>query len=53
MPKTCPVAKGGAADGSWDPNGPWGYSGGRVYATATMVLSLEVYYRYTKLTGAR
>lgn len=28
--------------GSWDPLGPWGYSGGRAYATALMVLSLEV-----------
>ena len=43
----------GAADGSWDPAGPWGPQGGRVYATATMVLSLEVYYRYARLTGAR
>lgn len=25
--------------GSWDPNGPWGYAGGRVYSTALMVLS--------------
>lgn len=27
--------------GSWDPAGPWGYSGGRVYATALMALSLQ------------
>ena len=27
--------------GSWDPGGPWGYSGGRVYSTAMMVLCLE------------
>ncbi|MCP3917179.1 MAG: hypothetical protein GY711_16645 [bacterium] len=33
-------------EGSWDPVGPWGFSGGRVYSTALMVLSLEVYYRY-------
>lgn len=39
--------------GSWDPIGPWGYQGGRVYATATMVLTLEVYYRYSRLTGAK
>ncbi len=39
--------------GSWDPNGPWGYSGGRVYSTALMVLCLEVFFRYTRLTGAR
>lgn len=31
--------KDGAARGSWDPNGPWGYSGGRVYSTAMMVLN--------------
>lgn len=27
--------------GSWDPKGPWGGEGGRVYATAMMVLCLE------------
>ena len=27
--------------GSWDPVGPWGYSGGRVYSTALMALSLQ------------
>jgi len=26
--------------GSWDPVGPWGYSGGRAYATALMALSV-------------
>ena len=39
--------------GSWDPVGPWGFSGGRVYSTALMVLSLEVYYRYARVLGAR
>ncbi len=39
--------------GSWDPVGPWGYQGGRVYSTATMVLTLEVYYRYAGLLGTR
>jgi len=39
--------------GSWDPIGPWGYSGGRVYSTSLMVLCLEVYYRYAKIFGAR
>ena len=29
------------AKGSWDPVGPWGYAGGRVYSTALMVLCLE------------
>tara|TARA_R110002126_G_scaffold25583_3_gene87472 strand:- start:17904 stop:19472 length:1569 start_codon:yes stop_codon:yes gene_type:complete len=39
--------------GSWDPVGPWGYSGGRVYSTALMVLCIEVYYRYARVLGAR
>ena len=39
--------------GSWDPDGPWGHAGGRVYSTATMVLCLEVYFRYAKVLGAR
>ena len=39
--------------GSWDPVGPWGYAGGRVYSTACMVLCLEVYFRYAKVLGAR
>ena len=43
----------GSAAGSWDPNGPWGFSGGRVYSTATMVLCLEVYFRYGRVLGAR
>ena len=33
--------------GSWDPkNHHWGRRGGRVYATAMAILSLEVYYRF-------
>ena len=39
--------------GSWDPVGPWGEDGGRVYTTATGALILEVYYRYGKVLGAR
>ena len=35
--------------GSWDAIGVWGEDGGRVYSTATLVLTLEAYYRYTKL----
>lgn len=35
--------------GSWDPIGAWGEDGGRVYSTAILVLTLEAYYRYTKL----
>ena len=45
--------KDGDEKGSWDPNGPWGFSGGRVYSTATLVLCLEVYFRYAKVLGAR
>jgi len=35
--------------GSWDPIGVWGEDGGRVYSTAILVLTLEAYYRYSKL----
>ena len=35
--------------GSWDPVGAWGEDGGRVYSTAILVLTLEAYYRYTRL----
>ncbi|MGD2017373.1 MAG: terpene cyclase/mutase family protein [Planctomycetota bacterium] len=45
--------KDGASKGSWDPVGPWGYAGGRVYSTATMVLCLEAYYRYARVLGGR
>jgi len=36
----------GHQHGSWPPDGQWGWYGGRVYATAINILSLEVYYRY-------
>lgn len=39
--------------GSWDPVGPWGDDGGRVYSTAICTLILEVYYRYARVLGAR
>ena len=39
--------------GSWDPVGPWGDEGGRVYSTAICTLILEVYYRYARVLGAR
>ncbi|MCH2111217.1 MAG: hypothetical protein MK213_00030, partial [Planctomycetes bacterium] len=39
--------------GSWDPIGPWGEDGGRVYTTATGALILETYYRYGKVLGSR
>src|SRR5262249_52804944 len=38
--------KDGHQKGSWDPEVPWGVDGGRVYATATNTLCLEVYYRH-------
>jgi hypothetical protein len=43
----------GSRAGSWDPVGPWGGDGGRVYATACMVMCLEVYYRYDRVVGVR
>lgn len=43
----------GDEKGSWDPIGPWGYVGGRVYSTALMVLCCEVYFRYGRVLGAR
>ncbi|MEQ8763016.1 MAG: tetratricopeptide repeat protein [Planctomycetota bacterium] len=39
--------------GSWDPVGPWGKEGGRVYSTALMVLSLETPYRYDMILSKR
>jgi hypothetical protein len=36
-------------NGSWDPVGVWGEDGGRVYATALMVLTTEAHFRYTRL----
>lgn len=45
--------KDGSARGSWDPVGPWGQPGGRVYSTATMALCLEAYYRYGRILGGR
>jgi len=38
----------GPVAGSWDPDGPWGFSGGRVYSTALMVMALEAPFRYTR-----
>ena len=38
--------------GSWDPVGPWGREGGRVYSTALMVMCMEVRYRYRTLFDA-
>lgn len=37
--------------GSWDPIGPWGETGGRVYSTAVLALSLETPTRYARRFG--
>ncbi len=37
--------------GSWDPIGPWGAEGGRVYSTALNCLTLETTYRYGRVFG--
>ena len=36
----------GSRLGSWDPIGPWGPDGGRVYSTAVMTLALQIAHRY-------
>ncbi|HUQ68941.1 MAG TPA: hypothetical protein VM165_05430 [Planctomycetaceae bacterium] len=41
--------QGGANGGSWDPVGPWGSVGGRIYSTAVSTMCLEVYYRFLPL----
>lgn len=45
--------KDGDEKGSWDPVGPWGFAGGRIYSTALMALCIEVYFRYPNVAGAR
>ncbi|MEQ1633824.1 MAG: prenyltransferase/squalene oxidase repeat-containing protein [Planctomycetota bacterium] len=35
--------------GSWDPIGVWDVEGGRVYATALYVMTLQIAHRYTRL----
>lgn len=42
----------GDAAGSWDPDGPWGSFGGRVYSTALALLTLEVPFRYARVVPA-
>ena len=32
---------GQSKDGSWDPVGPWGHDGGRIYSTAIMAMTLQ------------
>ncbi len=39
--------------GSWDPIGPWGLDGGRVYSTAVMAMCLQIYFRYPRVFGTR
>jgi hypothetical protein len=44
----------GCAKGSWPPQvDPWGDDGGRIYSTALCILSLEAFYRYDNILGAR
>ena len=45
--------KDGDEKGSWDPVGPWGRDGGRVYSTALCVMCMEVYYRYARVVGTK
>jgi hypothetical protein len=43
----------GERKGSWDPQfDPWGREGGRVYSTAILALTMEVFYRYDSVVGA-
>jgi hypothetical protein len=44
--------KRGCAAGSWPPVGETGAKGGRVVVTALGALTLEVYYRYPRVTSA-
>jgi hypothetical protein len=39
----------GDSKGSWDPVGPWGFSAGRVYSTAMVLLSLQSRWRLDRL----
>ncbi len=44
------VPEGKSADrGSWAPTGEWGIAGGRVYATAINLLTLEASFRYQRV----
>jgi hypothetical protein len=42
----------GHAAGSWDPVGPWGGEGGRIYSTALLTMCLQTPYRYGRFRGA-
>ena len=39
--------------GSWNPIGPWGEDGGRVYSTALLAMCLQVWYRYDRVFGTK
>ena len=41
-------SRGSCLRGSWDPVGPWGHAGGRVYGTALLVLCLQGEFRYPR-----
>ncbi|MEM7232713.1 MAG: hypothetical protein AAF517_11085, partial [Planctomycetota bacterium] len=41
---------GGCETGSWDPVGEWANRGGRVYSTALAAMTLEVYYRFRRVS---
>ena len=43
----------GDEKGSWDPIGPWGRDGGRIYSTALGVLCAEVHHRSSHVFGLR
>ncbi len=43
------ITRKGCARGSWPVVDPWCSKGGRVYATAINVLTLEIYYRYPRV----
>jgi len=43
----------GDEKGSWDPLGPWGREGGRIYSTALLTMCLESYYHYPRRTPER
>ncbi len=45
--------RGGCADGTFDPCDAWGEAGGRIYATAINIMTLEIYYRYGKILPRR
>jgi hypothetical protein len=48
------TGKDGCANGSWtSEEDRWGFEGGRVYAVAINALTLEVYYRYANVFGAK